>query len=313
MAFKQNNTAEKEAAPAPQALQGTSISDQAKQAAGLPAKVPQAGGYSPPEFLGSYAEQDAGIGVSKAAEDNLVPTMYLLQALNPQVDRRNSAYVEGAEAGDIWFRNAPPGLELLRGEVGTILQPCYFYQDVVEREPTKDGKGVFVRRWGVRRAKEVTGAKPGHDRETGEADPNAWFTADGQHDLVEYRNHVVLLHAGGRLLPYLMPLKSTGHTFSRGWMSKYNDKLIQSGPKKGEPYPSFACLYRITTEQQERNGNRWFNFKAQDHDWCSEDLYLAGRRLSEQFKTGEKKGEEPVDEGNTTKPAVNTAKVDATV
>jgi hypothetical protein len=223
-------------------------------------------------------------------DDNLVPLIYVLQALSPQVDRRSGEYIAGAEAGDIWLRNAPKGLEIVKGDTGVLMQPCYFYKDVGEWIPrTDNGGGGFVGRHTQERAKDVPGAKQGHNRKTGEMDENAWTNADGSHDLIDTRNHAVLVYVGGRVLPYLVPLTSTGHSVSRAWMSRINDKIIQEGPAKGKQYPSFAHVYRLTTEQREKGGNRWFVLSPQDERWATSEEYLAGRKLNMQFASGEKR------------------------
>lgn len=313
-----------------------SLSERAKQAAGLPqttnGKVPEiVEDFLPPAHLAEFAERDAGQGVSTSADDNLVPLIYVLQPLSPQCDRRSPQYVEGAEAGDLWLRNAPMGLEVVKANFenaraagqenfGLLAQPCYFHRDVVEWVPRDEGGGGgqgFVGRHAVERAQDVAGAKPGVDRKTGKADPNAWTTADGEHDLVETRNHAVLLHLGGRALPYLLPLTSTGHSVSRAWMSKINQKLIDCPVPKGDPdyeakvsdwmermarankptvYPSYAYLYRLTTEQRSNNQGKWFSIVVQDARWATRLEYLAGRKLHEQFAKGERRAEAPAEQ-----------------
>jgi hypothetical protein len=242
---------------------------------------------APPAHLAEYTDQ-AGAGTSQAAEDNLVPLIYVLQSNSPQVDRRSPAYVEGAEPGDIWLRNAPKGLEIVKGEEGALVQPCYFYRDVGEWIPRDDGGG-FVGRHNVVKAADIQGAKQDPD------DKNHWLTADGTHDLVETRNHAVLVYAGGRALPYLIPLSSTGHSVSRGWMMKMNDKTITDGPNRGRPYPSYAHLYRLTTEQRKNNEGTWFALVVEDEVWASAEQAAAGRKLHDQFKSGEKVAEAPVE------------------
>ena len=51
-------------------------------------------------------EQDAGLGVSFKAEDQLLPLIYVLQNGSPVVDKRGDSYVPGAEPGHFWLRNA---------------------------------------------------------------------------------------------------------------------------------------------------------------------------------------------------------------
>lgn len=322
-----------------------SISERAKLASGQATLPAVTENFSPPDHLAEFAERDAGQGVSTSMDDNLVPLVYVLQPLSPQCDRRSPQYVEGAEAGDIWLRNAPPGHEVIKANFenakaagktgfGLLAQPCYFYRDVVEWVPRAEGGGGgagFVARHDVPRAQDVKGAKQGLNRKTGKPDPNAWTTADGENDLVETRNHALLLYVGGRALPYLLPLTSTGHSVSRAWMSKMNDKLMDCPVPKDDPdrdakvaawqekmakagkptvYPSYAYLYMLTTEQRSNNEGKWFSIVAQDARWATRTEYLAGRRLHEQFKTGEKKAEVPAEEVTASRSA-SSASADA--
>ena len=283
------------------------ISERAQESAGnLPAVQDHAG---PSAALMEFASEQTGRGVSTAADDNLVPLVYCLDAKSPQVDRRDGKYVEGAEAGDIWFRNAPPDLEIVKGTVGVLVQPCYFYKDVGEWVPRKSGGGLVCRH-PQEKAKDVPGAKPGHNRETGEARANIWFTEDGDRDLIETRNHAIIVYfPNGRTMAYLMPLKSTGHSVSRAWMTQINNQIIQEGPKKGTPWDSFARLYHLTTEQRHDNeGNKWFNFVTKEGSWATKEQYLAGRKLCLQFTSGEKKA--AADEA-VTEPAAGGTNTDA--
>src|SRR5258708_4431967 len=59
-------------------------------------------------------------GLSKDQADNLIPFIYVLQPLSPQVMKGDAARIEGAEAGDIWLRNGP----VIKGEDGMLFQPC---------------------------------------------------------------------------------------------------------------------------------------------------------------------------------------------
>jgi hypothetical protein len=275
------------------------ISDKAQEAAHLPPVRQQAG---PPTHLMQYAQEDAGKGVSTKASDNLVPLIYVLHPLSPQVDKRSNSYIEGAEGGDIWLRNAPPGMEIVKGEVGILVQPCYFYKDVVEWVPRLEGGGGgqgFIGRHAVEDPKNVPGAIQQPDN------VNHWTTADGEHDLVETRNHAVLVYIDGRVLPYLIPFTSTGHGVSRAWMSKINDKIITEGDAKGKPYPSYAYLYRLTTEQRDNKKGKWFSFVPQDERWTTSEEYLVGRKLHAQFKSGEKQADTPVDAETTAGTAVD--------
>ena len=62
-------------------------------------------GELPAELLVD-TEKDAGMGVSFKQEDQLLPLIYILQSGSPAVDKRGDNYIDGAEPGDFWLRNA---------------------------------------------------------------------------------------------------------------------------------------------------------------------------------------------------------------
>src|SRR5438477_259916 len=76
---------------------------------------------------------DAAGSLSKDQADNLVPLIYLLQPLSPQVMRGDPARIDGAEPGDIWLRNSER--PIIKSEKGMLFQPCFFYKDIVEWVP----------------------------------------------------------------------------------------------------------------------------------------------------------------------------------
>src|SRR4051812_21319875 len=116
----------------------------AKAAVAAAAKKPESKGVAT-RPAGSVAEldpalkelykKDAGRGVSTAMEDNVVPLIYILQALSPQVQKKKEEYVEGAEPGYIWFR----GTKKVVGEEGIAVVPCYYSKVWIEWMPNRGG------------------------------------------------------------------------------------------------------------------------------------------------------------------------------
>src|SRR3954465_1560369 len=77
----------------------------------LPAATTATNNLTVVDDIDAQMEEDAGEGVSTLASDNVVPLIYLLQALSPQCVRQSPGYVtpgvggeKGAVAGNIWFR-----------------------------------------------------------------------------------------------------------------------------------------------------------------------------------------------------------------
>ncbi len=169
-----------------------------------------------PAFLAEAAERDAGKGVSTAAEDNIIPLVYVLQANSPQCNKRGPEYVEGAVDGAIWLRGS--GRPAIDGDVGILVQPCYFFRNFIEwRLPRGNGIAAVHQ---TMPADAVEKPNPENPKKTLLMLPN------GNH-VVEVRNHIVRVFLpDGTVLPYSIPFSSTGHTVSRGWMNLLNNKHL---------------------------------------------------------------------------------------
>ncbi len=268
------------------ATKATATKAEEKLPATQPQHSPSAG--APPAELQEMMREDKGKGVSTSASDNLVPLIYVLQALSPQVNRRNPSFIEGAEPGSFWLRNAPT--EIIGGDPeaggGMIAQSCLFYKDWIEWKPRDSGGGFIARH------APLTGDRedecPVSDAVRTE-DPNnknkIRFLRPNGNEVIHTRNHVCRIFTRDGILPYIIPFSSTGHTTSRGWMQLMN--TISAGV-------SFAAKYRLTTRERTNASGTWFAVDVKFDSWCSPEEYKDGKRLYEAFASGEKQAEAPV-------------------
>lgn len=259
---------------------------------------------APPAYLIDDLEADAGKGVSTDQADNLVPLVYILQDQSPQVLKRNPAYIEGAETGCIWLRNAPE--PIVPGDVGIEAIPCYFSKDVVEWKPRDDGGG-FIARHDFMTGEDIEklALRLKATKQIDPKNPNRfdWIMPGSGNELVETRYHVVLVvRENGSMQPFVIPLSSTGHTFSRQWMFKYNSKRLPSGKTAA----SFANVYRIKTGLKNNASGEWFAFQEDDGQWLwdrfkdqGEDyvrlVMQQARDLHDAFASGAKQADAPDD------------------
>lgn len=96
----------------------------------LPAKTTQSNVVYDEEMLREMqADADAGRGVSTAAEDNIVPLIYILQSLSPQALRQKAEYIEGAQAGNFWYRGTT---EVVDGDEGIPVVLCHMSTKWIE-------------------------------------------------------------------------------------------------------------------------------------------------------------------------------------
>lgn len=237
--------------------------------------------------LTSLMQEDVGKGTSQAAEDNLVPLIYILQSNSPQVNKRGDAYIEGAESGDIWLRHAPQ--PIIKGNTGFIFVPCYWFKDYVEWIP-RDAGGGFVGRHKDLPPECMVQEDPKNPNKVRNVMPNG-------NELVLTANHAgFVLMEDGRILPYLIPMKSTGLTVSRQWMYMMNSKSTRDG----KVLPSFSHKYRLTTKHRKNKDGEWDVFDVSDVAMLTNNekyLYLMGRSLEQAFKSGQKQGEAEIAAG----------------
>ena len=221
--------------------------------------------------MSAMMEQDAGLGTSNDAADNLVPLIYVLQKLSQAVDKQNAEYIKGAEPGDIWLRNAPnPIAKKIR------FQPCYFYKQWVEWIPLTAGGG-FVGATDERPAAAVETPNPKNPNRT------VWLMPNGN-ELSETRYHVgnVLLDDGS-VLPYIIPFSSSGHTVSKQWMFLMNSRTLPNGVRT----PSWGTIYEITTKLRKNAAGTWHVLDINIDDWVSDEaIYNKGKALYNAFTAG---------------------------
>lgn len=226
-----------------------------------------------PATLAEAMRQDAGKGVSTAQEDNLVPLIYVLQPLSPQVQKKNDAYIEGAEAGAIWLKNAPE--PIVDGDEGIIFQPCFFQKNWVEWIPRDNGGGLVG----------VTENCPAEAKAVKENNVTRFVMPNGN-EVKETRYHFGYVHIGDERVPYCIPLTSTGHTISRDLMSRMRSKAMPDGTRA----PSWSYLYRLKTVHKQNKKGQWYQFVIEDHGWVEDmDDYNRGKALFNSLQSGEKK------------------------
>lgn len=238
-----------------------------------------------PDDFRRMAKADAGKGVSKAAEDNLVPLIYILQALSPVVNPRNADYIDGAEMGKIWLRNNDDPIADGEND-GIVAQPCYFSKCWIEWIP-RDMGGGFVARHATRPDNAVKVEDPKNPKRA------KWMR--GENEVIETREHVVRVHHNGSWFPYVIPMTGSNHSASKGWMFSQNSAQFDDG----DTAPSFAKVYRLRTKFNKNDQGEWFNWTIKPEGWLYEYLppgewprqYEEGRIIHDAFATGQKQAD----------------------
>jgi hypothetical protein len=247
-----------------------------------------------PAWMAEEAKKDAGKGVSTDAADNIVPLIYVLQPLSPQVDPSSPAFVEGASPGKIWLRQSTP--PIIDGEDGILFQPCYFYKDWIEWTPRDRGGGLVAVHAElilhkdypkVRTGVTSSGTKANEVPSPKNPKTMIWVTEAGN-ELRETRHHAGFVYLSPtNAVPYVINFSSTGHTTSKNWMFTIQSKRTASG----EILPSFSSIYKLTTRQRSNNMGKWYVLEPAWSSWVDPNGYKRGKELHDAFASGEKQAE----------------------
>lgn len=259
-----------------------------------------------PAHLVEAAKEDAGRGVSTDRADNIIPLIYVMHPLSPQVDESSPQHVAGARPGSIWLRNWQT--PMVPGDQGILVQPCAFGKDWPEWVPRTSGGG-FVARHPNKIATAEDVKKYGDKLVEGEDVPDCpdatfkvdqtnrqkvWSRPNGN-NLILTRNHAVRVILGeGQALQYMIPMKGASHAVSKEWMGKM---MVKHAPD-GTLLPSFSCLYRLTTRQRKNQKGTWYQFQVADAGYVTPEDYRAGRALNAAVESGEKVAEAEVHTGS---------------
>jgi hypothetical protein len=227
-----------------------------------------------PAFL--KGREQTGSGVSTKREDNQVPMVYVLQTNSPQVNKRGEDYIEGAEPGDLWMKNA--SRPVVKGEAGFEFQPCSFVTKFVEWIHRDDGGG-FVEAYDEmpKEAKEVPDRK--------DAAKMVWAMPSGNY-VKETKYYTGFARFNGVTMPFVIPLSSTGLTVSKQWMGLITSKMTDDG----KIYDIWTSWYRVTTKLRKKKDNEWFVAVVHDLGFIEdENEDKRGKVLHEAVMSGEKK------------------------
>ena len=180
-----------------------------------------------------------------SAEDMSIPFLRILDKGSPQVNKRDGAYVEGAEPGMIYNTVAN---EVYDGEVGVTVIPCYFNRRFIEWKPRESGGGYM-------------GSYLPDDpivKTTVKNDKNADVLPNGNL-LSNTAQHFVLLTYEGNFSRALITMSSTQLKKSRRWITQMN-ALTAIG--KNGPYtlPMMSHIYKLTTVPEQNDMGSWFGW-----------------------------------------------------
>lgn len=201
----------------------------------------------------------SGVGVPTDQKDFLIPMAKVLDAKSPEATKGHAGRFEGAEAGDIFIKNAP--IQLLKGEVGFLFQPCYRDEATIEWLPRNKGGGGgggFI----ARHPSDFIEKSGDAEQRSHPENPSkmVWFRKSTNNLLVDTRYYGgYLISETAPPMPLVLAFASTGHTTAKQW-----NMLLASKRANNNPVDIWAVYYRITTRLKQRQDQAWYLYDIND-------------------------------------------------
>ena len=234
----------------------------------------------------------AGEGAAYDSSEMQIPFVRILQAMSPQLKKREAEYIEGSEQGDM-FNTVTK--QHWTGEDGITVIPCYQTTKYLEFTPRDQGggfRGEIPATDPVLQRTERQGAK--------EMLPNG-------NELVKSDQHYCLVvEADGTYQPVVIDMKSSQLKVSRRWKTQIAMQKIKH-PKTGAMItpPLFATQWKFTTVEESNDQGSWFNYQIEKVGLLeSRDLMLEAKAFRDSVAAGEVKA--APEEGSSTASSSNS-------
>ena len=231
--------------------------------------------------LTSMYEEDVGAGFENADRDSYsIPFINILQSGSPQVKKSDGAFIKGAEEG---FLYNSVSQEVVNGEAGLYVIPCYFTRRFVEWLPRDAGGGGGLAGEHLPSDNIVVNCQRN--------DKNQMVTANGN-SLVDTRTHYCLIvnRESGLFTPALISMSSTQVKKSRQWMTRMESIKFKNAQGALFTPPMFSHMYHLTTIPEQNDQGSWYGWRIETAGPVEDTgLYSAAKSFRDAVKSGEAK------------------------
>ena len=201
--------------------------------------------------------EDANSGLENITSDDLtIPRLKILQALSPEVNKRDGKYVEGADAGDAINTVTS---KLYNDENPLVVLPVSYKRLFLEWQPRDSGAGLVTSHDDQSILSKTTKNDRGQD-----------VLENGNYIQTSANHFVIVLNSDGSFDQAVIPMAGTQLKKSRTWNSVMASLKLRSGDKVFTP-PSFSHRYSMKTVQESNDRGTWFGWNITNLGPISEE------------------------------------------
>ena len=235
----------------------------------------------------------AGEGAAYDSSEMQIPFVRILQAMSPQLKKREAEYIEGSEQGDM-FNTVTK--QYWTGEEGVTVIPCFQTTKYLEFTPREQGggfSGEIAPTDPVLQKTERQGAKE--------------ILPSGNELVKSDQHYCLVVDDEGSFQPVVIDMKSSQLKVSRRWKTQIAMQKIKH-PKTGQliTQPLFGNQWKFTTVEESNDQGTWFNYAIEKIGLLeNRDLLLEAKSFRDSVAAGEVKaapeGEEEVKDSSPSK------------
>ena len=227
---------------------------------------------------------DSGGGFEEADSSSYaIPFLRMLQAISPAAKKKDPAYIEGAEEGDMINTVSE---KLYKGDDGVVVIPCHY---IHKYTLWAQNRGGFRGSWSA--AEYATNPKQRVMINTPNGSQEVEADMDGNVITDSREHYVIIVEPDGTFSPALLALGGTQLKKSKKWMT-----LMQGIRINGAVAPMFSQMYKVTPCAESNDKGSWSGYRI-DHvgQVTSVELYHAAKDFRDMVRSGTAKVSEPED------------------
>lgn len=233
------------------------------------------------EVATTHFESFEGTGFEEVTtEDLAIPFIRILAQLSPQVNKRDGAYVEGAEAGHIY--NTVQN-EVYDGTQGISVIPCYYSRKYVEWTPREKGGG-YIQSYPTTDPIIKTASK----NELGQDIlPNGNLLSNTSHFFVLHLHKTLGVQRG------LITMTSTQLKKGRKWLTQAQQFTGKKQDGSIMQLPLMSQVYTLKTVEEKNDKGNWFGWDISHErqinlsDNAEQKIFDMGVQFSKSIAKGE--------------------------
>ena len=208
----------------------------------------------------------AGEGTTFDSSEMQIPFIRIIQALSPQVNKKDPAFIDGAEQGDA-FNTVTS--EFWTGEEGLLVIPCYQETKFLEFVPRESGGGFMG---------ELEPNNP--DIQNTERKGAKEILPNGNELVKSDQHYCLVVGDGGMVQPAIVDMKSSQLKVSRRWKTQIAMQKIRHPKTDALLTPAvYATMWRLNTLQESNDQGTWYNWSVTKHGLVQTKEILSEAKL----------------------------------